>query len=177
MTSPQTQPEQPPTQEQRAQTATAPAQGQTTVAPTPAQAQQPPEAPAERREEQARGLEPPAVGKVVHLHTAHPRVPIPYVTPGDLFSGARKGAGLLPSPRKMVYYGILGGMTVAGALQWPVAVAIGAATEVVTREQAARQRAEQQQEEQRRRPETEPSARTETTQPTQPTQPAQTATA
>ncbi|MER5209332.1 hypothetical protein ABT063_01705 [Streptomyces sp. NPDC002838] len=164
MTSPQPQPEQPLTQEQRAQTATAPTQAQTTVAPTPAQAQQAPEAPAERREEEAQGLEPGAVGKVVHLHTAHPRVPIPYVTPGDLFSGAGRGTSMLPSPRKMVYYGILGGMTVAGALQWPVAVAIGAATEVITREQAARQRAEQQ-EQQRRRPDTEPSARTETTQP------------
>jgi hypothetical protein len=165
MTSPQYQPEQPPVQERRVQAGTDPTQAQTTVAPTPAQAQQAPEAQAERRGEEGQGLEPAAVGKVVHLHTAHPRVPIPYVTPGDLFTGARKGTALLPSPRKMVYYGILGGMTVAGALQWPVAVAIGAATEVITREQAARRQAEQ--EEQRRQPGTEPSARTETTQPAQ----------
>lgn len=166
MTSPHTHPEQPPTQEPRAQTETAPTQAQTTVAPTPAQAQQAPEAQAERRGEETQGLEPAAVGKVVHLHTAHPRVPIPYVTPGDLFAGARRGTSMLPSPRKMVYYGILGGMTVAGALQWPVAVAIGAATEVITREQAAaRNRAEQEQ--QRRQPGAEPAARTETAQPAQ----------
>ncbi|WP_369270562.1 hypothetical protein AB5J55_11475 [Streptomyces sp. R11] len=97
-------------------------------------------------------------GKVMHLHTAHPRVPIPYVTPGDMFSrdmlsGARKATStatsaaastastamaMLPSPRKLAFYGVLGGMTAAGAMAWPVAVAVGAATEVITREQAAR---------------------------------------
>lgn len=90
-------------------------------------------------------------GKVMHLHTAHPQVPIPYVTPGDMFSGARKATStamstatsLLPSPRKLAFYGILGGMTAAGAMAWPVAVAVGAATEVITREQAAQRRAEQ----------------------------------
>ncbi|MFJ7072754.1 hypothetical protein [Streptomyces sp. NPDC098781] len=91
-------------------------------------------------------------GKVVHLHTAHPRVPIPYVTPGDMFSGARKATStaatsaaatatsLVPSPRKLAFYGLLGGMTVAGAMAWPVAVAVGAATEVITREQSSRHR-------------------------------------
>ncbi|MEV0696126.1 hypothetical protein, partial [Streptomyces sp. NPDC050388] len=73
-----------------------------------------------------------------------------YVTPGDMFSKPRKTApastatSLLPSPRKLAFYGVLGGMTVAGAIGWPVAVAVGAATEVITREQAARQRAEHQ---------------------------------
>ncbi|MGY3201221.1 hypothetical protein [Streptomyces sp. TE5632] len=103
---------------------------------------QPPQqqAPTERPEEKRTG------GKLLHLHTAHARVPIPYVTPGDMFSGARKAApvstatSLLPSPRKLALYGVLGGMTVAGAIGWPVAVAVGAATEVITREQAARQR-------------------------------------
>ncbi|MGW0839213.1 hypothetical protein ACWD26_03445 [Streptomyces sp. NPDC002787] len=86
-------------------------------------------------------------GKVLHMHTAHPRVPIPYVTPGDMFTGARAGAraatSFLPGPRKLAYYGLLGGMAVAGVLQWPVALAVGAATEVITREQqAARDRTE-----------------------------------
>ncbi|MEV6028686.1 hypothetical protein [Streptomyces sp. NPDC052036] len=43
----------------------------------------------------------------------------------------------------MTCYGLLGGVAVSGALEWPVAVAVGAATEVITREQAARKRAEQ----------------------------------
>ncbi|MDX2698517.1 hypothetical protein Sipo8835_31365 [Streptomyces ipomoeae] len=81
-------------------------------------------------------------GKVVHLHTAHPRVPIPYVTPGDIFRTGTKATSLLPSPRKLAFYGLLGGMTAAGAMAWPVAVAVGAATEVITREQAARQHEE-----------------------------------
>jgi hypothetical protein len=124
----------------------------------------------ERRDEAAHGKEGPTGGKVVHLHTAHPRVPIPYVTPGDMFTGVKAAASLLPtllpSRRKLAYYGLLGGMTVAGALEWPVAVAVGAATEVITREQAARTRA--QQEEQRRQATTEPSARTtESTRPPQ----------
>ena len=92
-------------------------------------------------------------GKVVHPHTAHPRVPIPYVTPSDMFSGARKATStttttaasaaamsMLPSTRKPAFYGVLGGMTAAGAMGRPVAVAAGAATEVITREQAARHR-------------------------------------
>ncbi|WP_328772181.1 hypothetical protein [Streptomyces sp. NBC_00286] len=101
-------------------------------------------------------------GKVVHLHTAHANIPIPYVTPGDAFSKIRlpnvrtatsaaasvattatsAATSLLPSPRKLAFYGVLGGMTAAGAIGWPVAVAVGAATEVITREQSARQREE-----------------------------------
>ncbi|MDO0915537.1 hypothetical protein QQM39_33390 [Streptomyces sp. DT2A-34] len=131
MTSPQPQPE-PQLQPQQAQ----PQQ----PAPTGAAPQTEPE----HHEEKRTG------GKVVHLHTAHPRVPIPYVTPGDLFTNARKATSaatataastatsLLPTPRRLAFYGILGGMAAAGAMAWPVAVAVGAATEVITREQAAR---------------------------------------
>jgi hypothetical protein len=106
------------------------------------------------------------MGKVVHLHTAHPRVPIPYVTPGDMFRTAHGATSRMPAFRKLAGYGVLGGMAVAGALEWPVAIAIGAATEVITREQAARKRAEQA-EERRRQPGTEPSVRTEAAQPGQ----------
>ncbi|KUO09833.1 hypothetical protein AQJ58_22560 [Streptomyces sp. DSM 15324] len=100
---------------------------------------------------------------MVHLHTAHPTVPIPYVTPGDIFTNARTAASLLPAPRKLAYYTVLGAMTVAGALEWPVAVAVGAATEVITREQGTRRRARQA-EETRRQAGPEPSARTEAAQ-------------
>ncbi|PWI04732.1 hypothetical protein DIZ27_43580 [Streptomyces sp. NWU339] len=81
---------------------------------------------------------------MLHLHTAHARVPIPYVTPGDMFSTARPATSILPSPRKLAFYGLLGAMAVVEAVEWPIAVAVGAATEVITREQAARQRAEHQ---------------------------------
>ncbi|MGW0815829.1 hypothetical protein ACWD00_21610 [Streptomyces viridiviolaceus] len=55
-------------------------------------------------------------------------------------------------------------MAVAGASEWPIAVAVGVATEVITREQAARKRAEQAKE-QRRQPGTEPPVRTQAAQP------------
>ncbi|WP_234360234.1 hypothetical protein [Streptomyces sp. DSM 15324] len=90
-------------------------------------------------------------------------MPIPYVTPGDIFTNARTAASLLPAPRKLAYYTVLGAMTVAGALEWPVAVAVGAATEVITREQGTRRRARQA-EETRRQAGPEPSARTEAAQ-------------
>ncbi|WP_340373771.1 hypothetical protein U5640_43865 [Streptomyces sp. SS7] len=156
MTAPHTQPEpqrEPPTPEG------------TTARTETAEAQAPPapEASAERRQEVAQNRDEPTGGKVVHLHTAHPTVPIPYVTPGDMFTNARAAASLLPSPRKLAYYGILGGMAVVGALEWPVAVAVGAATEVITREQGARKRAGQTQE-RRRQAGPEPSARTEAAQ-------------
>ena len=116
----------------------------------------------ETRAQETQGQEKRTGGKVVHLHTAHANVPIPYVTPGDAFSKIRlpnvrtatsaatsvattatsAATSLLPSPRKLAFYGVLGGMTAAGAIGWPVAVAVGAATEVITREQSARQREE-----------------------------------
>ncbi|GGR20404.1 hypothetical protein [Streptomyces aurantiogriseus] len=174
MTSPQSQPQtpqEPPqargetTQTERAETGTTRPEATRTAPPVAPTEQQ---APMERREEEARGHEGPMGGKVVHLHTAHPRVSIPYVTPGDMFTGARAATSKLPSPRKLAYYGLLGGMTVAGVLEWPVAVAVGAATEVITREQASRKRAEQ--EEQRRQAGAEPQGRT-----TEPARPSQTA--
>ncbi|MFF3844022.1 hypothetical protein [Streptomyces sp. NPDC002328] len=103
-----------------------------------------PEAPPESRDETAHHQNGHSGGKVVHLHTAHPRVTIPYVTPGDMFTGVRGAASRLPSGRKLAYYGMLGGMAVAGALEWPVALAVGAATEVITREQKARSRSRQE---------------------------------
>jgi hypothetical protein len=122
------------------------------------------EAPTERSGQEAQDREGP-MGKVVHVHTAHPRVPIPYVTPGDLFAGARGATSRLPSLRKMTYYGLLGGMTVVGALEWPVALAVGAATEVITREQSARKRAERK--EQRQQTSTESPTQPETAWPGQ----------
>ena len=132
MTSPDPQ-TQPPEQPATPQVGT---QAEETRAPEPQQA------PTEHSEEKRTG------GKLLQFRTAHARVPIPYITPGDMFSQARPAApvstaaSLLPSPRKLAFYGLLGAMAVAEAVEWPIAVAVGAATEVITREQAARQRAE-----------------------------------
>lgn len=128
-------------------------------APEAATAEPPSGATAERPGDEAPGQEQHPGGKVVHLHTAHPRVPIPYVTPGDMFTGARSAAAQLPSARKLAFYGALGGMAALEILEWPVALAIGAATEVITREQSRRQRTEQERHGQQ--PATGTSARTE----------------
>lgn len=81
---------------------------------------------------------------VLRLHTVHPRVPIPYVTPGDMLFNARTMASAIPAPRRLAFYGLLGAFAVAGALDWPVAIAVGAATEVISRERGARGRREEQ---------------------------------
>jgi hypothetical protein len=135
--------------------------------------------------------------KVVHLHTAHANIPIPYVTPGDAFSKIRlpsartatsaaasvattatsAATSLLPSPRKLAFYGVLGGMTAAGAIAWPVAVAVGAATEVITREQSARQREEHERIERERSEREERREPSSTAEQPEGEKPAQTATA
>lgn len=75
-------------------------------------------------------------GAVLHLHTRtlHPPVPIPYVTMGDVMSTAKAATSRLPSTppvKDVVFYGGLGALAVAGALEWPVALAVGGATWLV----------------------------------------------
>ncbi|UUU21939.1 hypothetical protein [Streptomyces sp. DSM 40750] len=129
---------------------------------------------AERREEEGRGQETRARRKVLHLHTAHPRVPVPYVTPGDAFRNARAATSattsLLPSPPKLAFHGLLGAMAVVEAVEWPIAIALGAATEVITREQAARQRAEHERGERERADREQARQATERTEPGRPVQ-------
>lgn len=75
-------------------------------------------------------------GAGLHLHTRtlHPPVPIPYLTREDVTSTARTATSRLPgrpSAKDLVFYGGLGAMAVAGALEWPVALAVGGATWLV----------------------------------------------
>ena len=53
----------------------------------------------------------------------------------DLNSAADSARSYLPSRERALFYGGLAAGTVFSLIQWPVAVAIGLATEVVTREQ------------------------------------------
>ncbi|WP_159056294.1 hypothetical protein [Streptomyces sp. DSM 15324] len=55
-------------------------------------------------------------------------------TPGDLKARAAGMASRLPAfrGRDLVFYGGLGALAIAGALEWPVALAVGGATYVVT---------------------------------------------
>jgi len=139
------------------------------TSPQTQQAPQTEEAQQAQPESEERKSDQHAFDKVVHLHTAHPRVPIPYVTPGDLFTGVRKGMARsgqqgmarLPSARKLAFYGALGGMAAVQIIEWPIALAVGAATEVITREHSAQRRSTEQEEGQRGQDTGEPSARKE----------------
>ncbi|WP_067279619.1 hypothetical protein [Streptomyces jeddahensis] len=72
-------------------------------------------------------------GMTVHTHTFHPPMPVAYLTRQDLAHTARAATSMLPRPgrpqaKDVAFYGGLGALTVAGALEWPVAVAVGGAT-------------------------------------------------
>ncbi|MFE9098963.1 hypothetical protein [Streptomyces sp. NPDC007264] len=61
-------------------------------------------------------------------------MPIPYLTREDVTITARTATSRLPgrpSARGLVFYGGLGAMAVAGALDWPVALAVGGAAWLV----------------------------------------------
>jgi hypothetical protein len=75
-------------------------------------------------------------GQGLHLHmrTLHPPVPIPYLTKDEMASTARAATARLPgtpATKDLVFYGGLGALAVAGALEWPVALAVGGATWLV----------------------------------------------
>ncbi|MFD7444461.1 hypothetical protein [Streptomyces sp. NPDC059909] len=72
-------------------------------------------------------------GQVLHMHTAHREVPLPYFTPQDLKANVQQMTSRLPAVRRkdLLFYGGLGALTVAGALEWPIALAVGGATWVV----------------------------------------------
>ncbi|WP_157877382.1 hypothetical protein [Streptomyces odonnellii] len=85
-------------------------------------------------------------GGGLRMHTLHADLPIPYLTASDITANARAAGSKLtppkpplpsmpsmpplPPPKRLAFYGGLGALAVLGALDWPVAVAIGAATVV-----------------------------------------------
>lgn len=90
-------------------------------------------------------------GDGMRVHTIHADLPIPYFTPGDITANARAAGSRLPklpSAKDIAFYGGLGAMALAGALEWPVALAIGAATAVVrgSREERREERHEERRE-------------------------------
>ncbi|MEU5595590.1 hypothetical protein [Streptomyces sp. NPDC020298] len=68
------------------------------------------------RRERAEEAHPDGAGLHLRTRTFRPPVPIPYLSREEL------------SARDLAFYGGLGVLTVAGALEWPVALAIGGAT-------------------------------------------------
>ncbi|MER5918486.1 hypothetical protein ABT124_51855 [Streptomyces sp. NPDC001982] len=76
--------------------------------------------------------QPPATNGKLHMHTldVHAPVHIPYFTPGDVVANTQAMTSRLPT-KDLLFYGGLGALTVAGALDWPVALAIGGATAIL----------------------------------------------
>ncbi len=76
-------------------------------------------------------------GVSVHTRTLHPPVPVAYITRQDLAATARAATSLLPGRpsrppvKDLAFYGGLGALAVAGALEWPIAAAVGGATWLV----------------------------------------------
>ncbi|MFF2063164.1 hypothetical protein ACFVWZ_15405 [Streptomyces sp. NPDC058200] len=69
----------------------------------------------------------------LRMHTLHAELPIPYLTPGDITANARAARAKLapmPAPKQIAFYGGLGALAVLGAVEWPVAAAIGAAAAI-----------------------------------------------
>jgi hypothetical protein len=77
----------------------------------------------------------------LHMHTAHASIPIPYLTRKDVAANVQAAESAMPSmqqvrippPERLVFYGGLGALAVVGAVEWPVAAAIGVATMVARR--------------------------------------------
>ena len=74
---------------------------------------------ARTQQERAEQTHPDGAGIHLHTRTFRPQVPIPYVS-----------VEKLPA-QDLVFYGGLGALAVVGALEWPVALAIGGATWLV----------------------------------------------
>ncbi|UQA97370.1 hypothetical protein [Streptomyces halobius] len=87
----------------------------------------------EQESKKAEQEQPEHVGQVLHMHTAHAAMPVPYLTPDDVKANVQEVASRLPKvpTKNLLFYGGLGALTVAGALEWPIALAIGGATWVV----------------------------------------------
>jgi hypothetical protein len=96
-----------------------------TAAATPREATQ--KQPAETHAHEGAGLH-------LHTRTVHPSLTIPYITREDVTSTARAAGSRVPGVRSgkdLAFYGGLAAMAALGALEWPVAVAVGGATWLV----------------------------------------------
>ncbi|MGX4687741.1 hypothetical protein [Streptomyces sp. JNUCC 63] len=92
------------------------------------------------RQEKAGEAHPDGGGIHLHTRTFHPSVPIPYLSLEKLPARLEKLPARLENlparvenlpARDLVFYGGLGALAVAGALEWPIALAVGGATWLV----------------------------------------------
>ncbi|MER5420636.1 hypothetical protein [Streptosporangium roseum] len=68
------------------------------------------------------------------LHLPH----LPHVNRQEAGHAVDVARSLLPPPERLIYYGGLGALVVVGAIEWPVAAAIGVGTLVAQRARAER---------------------------------------
>ncbi|WP_181448956.1 hypothetical protein [Nonomuraea aridisoli] len=96
-------------------------------------------------------LDMPMVSVSVHRPDVHmPHVPRPHISKQELGHYADVARTVLPPPDRLAYYGALGAMAAFGAIDWPVAAAIGAGMIIVQRR---RDKAPSQEPESAREPE------------------------
>lgn len=69
-----------------------------------------------------------------------PNIPMPRVSKQELGHYVDVARTVLPPPERLAYYGALGAMAALGAIDWPVAAAIGAGMVIVQRRRQAKAR-------------------------------------
>ncbi len=62
-----------------------------------------------------------------------PHVPMPHISKQELGHYVDVARTVLPPPERVAYYGALGAMAVLGAIEWPVAAAIGVGMAITQR--------------------------------------------
>ncbi len=67
---------------------------------------------------------------VVSVHIHRPHLHLPRMTTAPAERAVRAARSALPAPSRLVYYGGLGAMAALGAIEWPVAIAIGVGTAI-----------------------------------------------
>lgn len=84
---------------------------------------------------EAKGAEPEVrrpeeTEPVLRMHTLDAPVHVTYFTPADMAANAQAVVSRLPT-KDLIFYGGLGALAVAGALDWPVALAVGGAAWII----------------------------------------------
>ncbi|MGN9785090.1 hypothetical protein ACTMTF_26910 [Nonomuraea sp. ZG12] len=66
-------------------------------------------------------------------HVSMPHVPMPHISKQEVGHYVDVARTILPPPERVAYYGALGAMAIFGAIEWPVAAAIGVGMAITQR--------------------------------------------
>lgn len=80
-------------------------------------------------EEELLALNLPMVSVQVH----RPHMHVPHMDTSWAGRAMEMGRSALPPPERLVYYGGLGALAIIGAIEWPIAAAIGVGTAIASR--------------------------------------------